>query len=215
MKSRYLNEDNELMLRPSSLGNIMASGKKEGELSAGAKTYVKTIFKKVHLGYEEQLSGKEIEKGITQEQEGIDLLNIALDKDYTKNVIMATNDYMKGTADIVTDKYVRDIKLPWSKRTHPLFYEDAHNPMYIWQLRAYMMLYDRDIAYLDYCLIETNPKLLPAWEQADLHKVNNLPLNMRITTLMYERDYVLEMQIVNKIEQCREEWRQLKSKFNL
>jgi hypothetical protein len=42
-----------------------------------------------------------------------------------------------------------------------------------------------------------------------------LPLNMRITTLMYERDYVLEMQIVNKIEQCRQEWKQLKSKFNL
>ena len=213
MKSRYLNSNNELIFRPSSLGNIMALAKKDNELSVGAKTFIKNIFKKVHLGYEEDLWGKEIEKGVTQEQEGIDLLNIALDKEYVKNTIKAENDYMRGTADIVTENYVRDVKLPWSKKTFPLFPEDGHNPLYIWQLRAYMMLYDKDVAYLDYCLIETKAKLIPNWDSVNLHKINDLPLNMRITTLTYERDLEAEMQIINKIEQCRIEWKKLLTNF--
>lgn len=215
MKSRYLNEEGQLVLRPSSLGNIMANGKSKGELSAGAKTYIKTIFKKVYLGFEEELGGKEIEKGITQEQEGIDLLNLYYDKKYKKNEVTVTNGYLTGTCDIKHGNYIRDVKLSWSKKTFPLFKEDAGSSLYEWQLRAYMMLYDKQKAFLDYCLIETNPKLIPTWESLDMHKVNDLPLNMRVTTLEYDRDYSLESLIIEKIELCRIEWNKLKNQFKI
>lgn len=215
MQSRYINENGDLVLRPSSLGNIMANGKVKGELSAGAKTYIKTLFKKIYLGYDDFLEGKEIEKGITQEDEGIELLNLYYDKKYKKNEVTVTNGYLTGTCDIKTKTYIRDVKLSWSKKTFPLFKEDAGNSMYEWQLRAYMMLYDKDKAYLDYCLIETNPKLVPAWESMDLHKVNDLPLSMRVTTLEYDRDYTLESLIIEKIELCRKEWNNLKEQFKI
>ena len=215
MRSRYLNEEGQLVLRPSSLGNIMANGKTKGELSAGAKTYIKTIFKKVYLGFEEELGGKEIEKGITQEQEGIDLLNLYYDKSYKKNEVTVTNGYLIGTCDIKHGNYIRDVKLSWSKKTFPLFKEDAGNSLYEWQLRAYMMLYDKQKAFLDYCLIQTNPKLVPAWESMEMHNVNDLPLNMRVTTIMYDRDYMLESLIIEKIELCRMEWSKLKQQFKI
>jgi hypothetical protein len=214
-KSRYLNEAGQLRLRPSAIGNIMANGKSKGELSVGGKTYIKTLFKKVYLGYEDELSGKEIEKGITQEDEGIELLNLVYDKKYKKNMITMDADIMRGTCDILADEYIRDVKLSWSKKTFPLFKEDAGSSLYEWQLRAYMMLYDREHAYLDYCLIETNPTLIPAWEPLELHKVNDLPLNMRVTTLRYDRDYTLESQIIDRIELARLEWENLKSQFNI
>jgi hypothetical protein len=215
MKSRYINENGDLVLRPSSLGDIMANGKVKGELSVGAKTFVKTLFKKIYLGYEDLLDVKELEKGITQEDEGIELLNLYYGKEYKKNEITITNGYLTGTCDIAHENYIRDVKLSWSKKTFPLFKEDAGNTKYEWQLRAYMMLYDKEKAYLDYCLIETNPKLVPAWESMDLHKVNDLPLNMRVTTLEFERDYTLESSIIEKIEMCRKEWNKLKEQFNI
>jgi len=215
MKSRYINENGELILRPSSIGNIMANGKVKGELSVGAKTYIKNIFKKVYLGYEEELGGKEIEKGITQEHEGIELVNLYYDKKYKKNELTATNGYLIGTADIVSGNYIRDIKLSWSKKTFPLFKEDAINSLYEWQLRAYMMLYDKDRAFLDYCLIETSSHLIPAWESKELHEVNGLPLNMRVTTLEFVRDYSLEGLIIEKISLCRIEWNKLKQQFKI
>jgi hypothetical protein len=214
-KNRYLNEEGQLRLRPSAIGNIMANGKTKGELSAGGKTYIKGLFKKVYLGYEDDLSGKEIEKGITQEDEGIELLNLVYEKQYKKNMITMESDLIRGTCDILADEYIRDVKLSWSKKTFPLFKEDAGSSLYEWQLRAYMMLYDREYAFLDYCLIQTNPALIPAWEPLDMHKVNELPLNMRVTTLRYDRDYMLESQIIDRIELARIEWENLKSQFNI
>lgn len=215
MSNRYINEQGELRLRPSAIGNIMANGKVKGELSAGGKTYIKSIFKKMYLGYEDDISSKEMDKGITQEDEGIELLNLLYEKQYKKNMITMDSDLMRGTCDILTDEYIRDVKLSWSKKTFPLFQEDAGSTLYEWQLRAYMMLYDREYAYLDYCLIQTNQKLIPAWESLDLHKVNELPLNMRVVTLRYDRDYNLESQIYEKIEMARIEFNNLKSQFNI
>ena len=122
---------------------------------------------------------------------------------------------MTGTADIVGEDYIRDTKLSWSKKTFPLFEEDAGNPMYEWQLRAYMMLYNKELAYLDYCLIQTNPALIPKWESSSLHDVNDLPLKMRVTTLCYQRDLGIESMIIEKVEQCRMEWNRYKKKFNI
>lgn len=215
MNNRYLNEKGDLVLRPSSLGNVMANGKIKGELSVGAKTYLKTLFKKIYMDYDDDIGGKEIDKGRTQEQEGIDLVNLLYEKQYTKNEVTVTNGYLTGTADIVGEDYIRDTKLSWSKKTFPLFEEDAGNPMYEWQLRAYMMLYNKELAYLDYCLIQTNPALIPKWESSSLHDVNDLPLKMRVTTLCYQRDLGIESMIIEKVEQCRMEWNRYKKKFNI
>jgi hypothetical protein len=209
INKKYLNEQGELILRPSSLGKIMTNGKVKGELSAGAKTYLKTLFKETYLGYEEELDGKEITKGITQEHEGIELLNLLHSKKYMKNEQTVSNGWIKGTADIVVKNYIRDVKLSWSKKTFPLFPEDAKNDLYEWQLRGYMLLYDKPKAYLDYCLIETDPKLVPAWESYELHRVNDIPVNMRVTTLQFERDMYLESLIYEKIELCRREWKNM------
>ena len=130
-------------------------------------------------------------------------------------MITMESDLIRGTCDILADEYIRDVKLSWSKKTFPLFKEDAGSSLYEWQLRAYMMLYDREYAFLDYCLIQTNPALIPAWEPLDMHKVNELPLNMRVTTLRYDRDYMLESQIIDRIELARIEWENLKSQFNI
>ena len=93
--------------------------------------------------------------------------------------------------------------------------EDAKSTGYEWQGRAYMMLWDKEEFYLDYCLMDTPEKLIPKWENKQLHQMSHLNINLRITTVEYKRDLQKEQQIIQRIKNCRIYWNLLKEKFNI
>ena len=92
-------------------------------------------------------------EGREQELESINLINSVRFTDYVKNEWTIENDYLIGTADIVIESRVIDVKTSWSLDTFPALMEDAVNPLYEWQLRAYMMLYNKPCAELIYCMV--------------------------------------------------------------
>lgn len=209
MKSRFLNDNDELFIRASSIGKIMTSGKKAGELSVGAKTYIKELFKQYWYGFEDKLEGKELSKGIIMEEQAIELVSEVYDMKYVKNEVTITNDYIKGTCDIDGGDHIRDIKCSWSKKSFPFLPEDARNPIYEWQVRAYMMLYGRDYGYVDYCLMPTPLSLIPAWEDMDMHKVDGLDIKSRVTTIEIVRDLSKEAEMIHKVQLARNYWNEL------
>jgi len=211
---RHLNSDGELILRCSSLGDCMASPK-DAKLSAGAITYVKNAFKETYLGYVPELEGKELDKGKIMEVEAIKLLSLYYEEPYVKNNERRSNGYISGECDIEFMNKIRDVKCPWSKKTHPLLPEDGKNTKYEWQLRGYMWLWNNDEAYLDYTLMNTPPQLIPKWEPLDIHQVDDLNLALRITTLKYERDLTSEHQIIQRIKGMRLYWNELKKHFKI
>lgn len=192
------------LIHPSSIGKIMteptAAAIKAGEvLSAGAKTYLKNIARQISYDFEPNLDVKYVNKGIQCEQESIDLLNRLYFKKYAKNQTRIETDLLSGECDILADTYIRDIKTSWSLETFPVLIEDAKDSMYEWQGRAYMHLYNRDTFYLDYCMV-TTPEELRKYEPANLHEVDHIPEEMRVTTVVYQRDMELEKKM---LEKCR------------
>lgn len=99
-----------MIIRASALGEVMAPAKKAGELSAGAKTFVRKEFCRDMLGFREDISSPAMEKGITCEQDSIDLYNTVHFTNWQKNTDRIKNEWITGECDIFTGDTVIDIK---------------------------------------------------------------------------------------------------------
>lgn len=165
---------------------------KDASLSAGAKTYLNSLAKQEVYGYRKELDAKYLEKGIACEQAAIDLLNYLRFKSYEKNTERRESEYLTGECDIyVPGVKTIDTKVSWSLDTFPAVSEDAHDPIYEWQGRAYMKLWNVPEHEVVYVMLNT-PEELIRWEQRSLHIVHLIPPELRVTSITYQRCPVLE-----------------------
>jgi hypothetical protein len=200
---------------PSSLGKLMTTPKSKGEnLSQGAKTYIRQLAKQVFFGYRVELDNKYINKGKDQEQDSIDLLNSVRFTNYHKNVIRLQDEYLTGECDILAEDRVIDVKTSWNLETWPATPGEAHDNEYEWQGRAYLMLYEREIFELVFCLVTTKDEFLSQWEQIDLHRVDHIAPEKRITSVIYERDLEKEQLIREKLIFANEYYSQYINQLN-
>ena len=191
-----------ILFRASALSAIMTDGKGKDELSVGAKTYVTKLAKEFVYGYDEKVTSKYMDKGIQVEDESIDLYNAVHLTSYSKNTERRNNAWITGEADIVADDRIIDIKSSWCLTTFPVLGEQGEDKSYEWQLRAYMMLWDKPRADIAYCLVST-PADLIGWENKSLHQVDHINRELRVTIVPYERDSTLEDKIKVKVEAAR------------
>ena len=189
---------------PSSIGKLMTNGRGKNEVGATAKSYIKQVAKENFYGYRSEINNKYIQKGLMQEQDSIDLLNTVRFEAYIKNDVRMVNEHMTGEADIVTDDLIIDIKTSWSLDTFPVLAEDGYDALYEWQLRAYMMLYDRPKAELIYCMVTTSNELLNEWENLDIHRVDHIAPEKRITVLSFERNEDKEIEMLDRLKWATE-----------
>jgi len=190
---------------PSSLGKLMIESRTKSEvLSETTKTYIRAVAKQDFYGYNVDLNNKYINKGNLQENDSIALFNSVMFSNYSKNTERLNNEWLTGEADIVADDQIIDIKTSWSLETFPATLEEGINKLYEWQLRAYMMLYDKNYASLVYCMVSTHPSLLNEWENLSLHQVDHIAPEKRITTLLFTRDIELEEEIKVRLHHCTE-----------
>jgi hypothetical protein len=200
---------------PSSLGKLMTTPKSKGEnLSQGAKTYIRQVAKQDFFGYRVELDNKYINKGKDQEQDSIDLLNSVRFTNYHKNIIRLQDEYLTGECDILAEDRVIDIKTSWNLETWPATPGEAHDNDYEWQGRAYLMLYEREIFELVFCLVTTKDEFLSQWEQIDLHRVDHIAPEKRITSVIYERDLEKEELIREKLIFANEYYSQYINQLN-
>ena len=200
---------------PSSLGKLMTTPKSKTEnLSQGAKTYIRQVAKQDFFGYRVELDNKYINKGKDQEQDSIDLLNAVRFTKYHKNIFRLEDEYLTGECDILADDRVIDIKTSWNLETWPATPGEAHDNDYEWQGRAYLMLYEREIFELVFCLVTTKDEFLNQWEQIDLHRVDHIAPEKRITSVIYERDLEKEELIREKLIFANEYYSQYINQLN-
>ena len=194
-----------MKFRASSLGKLMTSARSKSEvLSQTAKSHIEQLAKENFFNYRNQISSRYIDKGQQQEQDSIELLNTVRMESYTKHVGRVSNDYLTGECDIITSDTIIDIKTSWSIDTWPALPQDGINSDYEWQMRAYMMLYDRPQAEVIYCLVTTDPDLLSSFDNHELHQVDHIPADKRITVLQYDRDILVEAEIMERLAICSE-----------
>jgi hypothetical protein len=186
--------------RASSLGLIMTDPKgKDETLSVGAKTQIESLAKQLVYGYDETISSKYLDKGIAVEDDSIALYNSVFFTNYRKNTERKTNDWITGECDIFAFDKVIDIKSPWSLATFPCTSAAGQDNRYEWQGRAYMMLWDVAEFEIAYCLVNT-PDDLIGFEREELHIVDHITPDLRITRVHYKRDKALEDKIKFKVD---------------
>ena len=185
--------------RASSLSEIMTDPKGDELLSAGGKTCVEKIAKQVIYGYEEQISSKYMEKGIIVEDQSIDLYNAVFFTNHQKNAERKKNDWITGECDIAAPSKIIDIKSSWSIPTFPATVAAGRDKGYEWQGRAYMMLWNVDQFDIAYCLVST-PEELIGYESEELHSVDHINQELRVTVVPYVRDKALEDKIKARVE---------------
>jgi hypothetical protein len=190
-----------MKFRASSLGKLMTSSRSKGEvLSQTAKSYIIQKAKEDFFEYRSELNNKYITKGLAQEQDSINLLNLVRLEDYKKNEERVENEWLSGCCDIITDTSIIDIKTSWSLDTFPATsYELKDLSDYEWQGRAYMWLYDMPSFELCYVMVTTAPEIMGEYENGALHYVDHIAPEKRITSITFERDKEIEIQMAERL----------------
>lgn len=191
-----------MKFRASQLGKLMTSSRTKGEvLSQTAKSYIIQKAKEDFYDYKVELNNKYILKGIHQEQDSIDLLNAVRFENYIKyKDHRAENEWLTGSCDIITEELIIDIKTSWSLETFPATsYELKDLNDYEWQGRAYLWLYDRPMFELCYVMVSTADDILSDFDSYAIHKVDHIDPAKRITSIRFERDKELEIQMAEKL----------------
>jgi len=183
------------------LGKLMASSRTKGEaLSQTAKSYIIQKAKEDFFEYRSDINNKYLTKGLAQEQDSINLLNLVRLEDYKKNEDRVENEWLTGCCDIITDTSIIDIKTSWSLDTFPATtYELKDLSEYEWQGRAYMWLYDMPSFELCYVMVTTAPEIMGEYENGALHYVDHIAPEKRITSITFARDKEIEIQMAERL----------------
>jgi len=205
-----------MKFRASQLGKLMTSSRTKGEaLSQTAKSYIIQKAKEDFFEYKSELNSKYITKGLAQEQDSINLLNLVRLEDYKKNEDRVENEWLSGCCDIITDTSIIDIKTSWSLDTFPATtYELKDLSDYEWQGRAYMWLYDMPSFELCYVMVSTAPELLGEYENGALHYVEHIAPEKRITSITFERDKEIEIQMAERLILATEFYNEVLTQLN-
>ena len=189
-----------LVVRCSSLSKLMTKGRgKASPLGETTKSFVMEKAKEDFYGIRPNFSNKYTEKGIANEDLGIEMVNQARFMDFKKNEERVTTEWLTGECDINAGDLIIDIKCSWSFDTFPAFQEEADKAVkksgYDWQLRGYMMLYNKPMGEVVYCLTTTPASLLSPFDDLDLHDVEHIDIEKRMTCVKVERDDEKEEEI--------------------
>jgi len=168
-------------------------------LSAGAKTAIEKIAKEFIYGYDEEISSKYMEKGILVEDQSIALYNEVFFTNHQKNTVRMSNLWITGECDIFSPEKIIDIKSCWSLATFPATANAGKNTDYEWQGRAYMWLWNVDQFEIAYCLVNTPDELI-GYEQQELHYVDHIAPELRVTRVQFTRDKTLENKIKTRVD---------------
>lgn len=172
---------------------------KEMSLSAGAKTYLKQLAKEFVYGYHKVVDTRYMDKGNALEKDAIEFINARRFKRYAKNTERRSNEFLTGECDIyVPGVKTIDTKVSWDISTFPALSEDAHDTLYEWQGRAYMLLWDVPEHEVVHVLLDTPEEMLRQWEQQELHRVGHIDHDLRMTSITYKRDAELEAKLIRK-----------------
>lgn len=182
--------------------------KPEFDISTGAKTYVEQQYKQHLFGMPSKvIDSNALSKGTECEDDSIELYNEVfftvhekMDESNRKDVQGLT-----GCCDILDElgDTVIDIKSSYTFQSFPMLRANIDSSLYEWQLRAYMMLYDKSKARLAYCLVNTPDHLIPDSDPIELHIVDDIDPRLRVTCVDFERDIELEQLIIYKIKECQ------------
>lgn len=135
-------------------------------LSDGAKTHLMDVYIFLTTGRKGDIENRYVRKGNMVEDESITLYSRVKKMFFKKNEQHLKNPWIKGTPDIFEGESIHtairlpDIKSSWSLRTFYQTFKRKLNPIYFWQIIAYMWLTGARSGSIAYCLVDTPESLI-------------------------------------------------------
>lgn len=215
---------------------LLSLSKDEQPLSTTAKSYLKRYYAYLKYGkWSASLDkgNKYTNKGKLGEPASISLCSFLDDRNYAKNTVRLTNEYLTGEPDIiykledVFDLYIVDVKTSYDIETFMDCLGKDLNPLYWWQIQAYFALTGASSGEVSYCLVDTPEVILnqekswlanrmdaatnlnPEYIEAERALVNNMTFNdmphkdRRIKFIVERDDEAIE-KMYKRIEKARE-----------
>ena len=226
------------LFRCSALSNLMTepklkADKEAGNLSETTKTYLTEVYVKGKYKRGQDITSKQMAKGLVVEEDSITLNSRVKKMYYIKNENRLTNDYIAGTPDLFTgvnvlnSEEVIDIKSNWDIFTFFRARSKDVNSAYWWQLQGYMALTGARSARLVYCLVNTPDMLITDEKRKLMYKMNvattedpdyltacddldklmiydDIPMNEKVFEFVIERDDTAIQKIYDKVKRARE-----------
>lgn len=176
----------------------MTNARKKGELSKTTQTYCQEWLKEQIYGTRKQIYSKYMDKGIQLEMSAIAFVENYYNYDFLiKNERHFESDFLTGTPDIILHDCIRDTKCSWDCFTFPLFDSEV-DKNYYWQMQGYMALTGRNVAYVDYVLLDTPEEL-----DMNAASYSDIDLKYRIKTFEIKRDNNAILSIYERVKECR------------
>lgn len=202
------------------LVNLMMK-KANPELPQTAKSYCEDWLKEQLYGKRKEFQSKYTQKGLIMEDEGIDLLGRALNREgITKNEQHYSNEFMEGTPDVNLFDTIIDNKCSWDCFTFPLFGNEVPNTDYWWQGQGYMHLTGAERYILGYTLVDTPIHIITKQaycyasdngldvddvlpEFIEKMTYTNIPDNLRVKLFEFAYDPEAIKRIEERVKLCR------------
>jgi len=165
----------QFKIRCSAIGEIMGI-KGLGKTGEG---YLQTWYKEQLYSRKKEFTSKYTDKGLIMEDDAIDLIAEHLQLGMIfKNEDFKENSFLQGTADIILNDAVVEIKNSWDCFSFPLFDSDCPNKDYEWQCQGYMELWDKPKAYLVYCLMDAPESIIEQEARRESYRMGYSELDM-------------------------------------
>lgn len=163
--------------RASSIGALMTNDRSGKGIGKTALTQLEKMCAFEKYGYQEHFSNKYTEKGIQNEQLGIEMAKRQLgwfDVDPNAPKIRLFADWITGEPDVHTPTLGADIKCSFDWFTFPKLEVECPNKDYFYQMQAYMAMTDKQEWELVYALTDMPEQMIidearrMAWKMASL-----------------------------------------------
>lgn len=206
--------------------------KDEIKLSDTAKAYLREEFIRIKYGRKKEVTTKQMEKGTRQEEVSLSIVTEVTRKLLTKNKERLSNEWIEGTPDTILNDMVIDIKTKWN--IWNFMEEKGDNPLYDWQMTAYMWLTQTEKASIYYTLVDTPEELIYSEWNKELYRLGILDkdseeaqevLNLVEKNNTYEDipkeerikrfDYVLDIRRIEEIKKYVQEARKYLNSLKL
>jgi len=192
-------ESNTFKMRASQAGLLSTNGKDALGLGNSLTSYLKRWYAEQKYGNREEIHSKYLDKGINCEAEAIDVIAERLGLGLLeKNELHFSDEYFRGTPDIVVNDLVIDAKCSWSAETFLDSITSPINKDYEAQLQVYMHLTGIKKAKLVYVLLDTPAE---ANYGNDIF-YSHMPINERFYSFELEYDPAMIHQMQNKVNNC-------------
>lgn len=224
-----------ILFRCSGLSKLMCepkskTAKEAGELGETAKSFIEEMWLRDKFGYYEEVQTDEMKKGSLCEQDSMELVQKVCGGEFrTAYGKEESNEFIKGTPDIVLSTHLEDIKTSWTLKT---FFNAELLPAYYAQGQGYMELTGRKKYKVIYCLVPTPANLLNneykriEWryendfDNPDFQKavtqfgrnnecIHDIPIDKRIKIFEFEYDAEYIKKLYSQIEKARKYYEKL------